>query len=544
LVGSVGEPLPGVEVRIIHPNDQGIGEVIARGPNVMAGYYENKEATDATIIDGWLHTGDLGTIDEAGNLFLVGRSKDLIVGPSGKNVYPDELEELYRHNDYIKELSIVGLPDEDGERIACLVVPDYEFEESLSRSQVHSRIEEHFRDISSALPVYKRVQWSQFYDDDLPRTGTRKVKRREVISILQKRIVETTPVRVAASDSSRNEWLTEIVSQVSGKPVSTIQKTTTFDELGFDSLMYNELGAAIEASGRKIPSLSGLTAVTNIQSLAEFLSAGTRAVLSTERASKQLKKKEDEIEFPAIIQEAGSLGLDIIQKIFYRKVMDVEIQGKSNIPAHTNFIVAPNHCSHLDMGLVKTAMDEAGKNLVAVAAADYFFDNKYKKAFFENFTNLIPMERKGSLRESLQMAHNHLHHGYNLLIFPEGTRSPTGAIQEFKSSLGYLALRTGKGILPVYLDGTFEAMPKGSSYIKSRQLGVRFGPFLSYELLEKLTRGLPKNDAYRLITAVAQRIVQRMKDGLDPAVDLNAIRRQWSREQHHPQIEAAPVTGD
>jgi long-chain acyl-CoA synthetase len=189
-------------------------------------------------------------------------------------------------------------------------------------------------------------------------------------------------------------------------------------------------------------------------------------------------------------------------------------------------------------------MDESGKNLVAVAAADYFFDNKYKKAFFENFTNLIPMERKGSLRESLQMAHDHLHHGYNLLIFPEGTRSTTGEIQEFKSSLGYLALRTGKGILPVYLKGTHDAMPKGSSYIKSRKLGVRFGPFLSYELLEKLTRGLPKNDAYRLITAVAQRIVQRMKDGLDPAVDLNSIRRQWSREQQHPQIEAAPVTGD
>jgi long-chain acyl-CoA synthetase len=544
LVGSVGEPLPGVEVKIIHPNEQGIGEVVARGPNVMAGYFENNEATDATIIDGWLHTGDLGTIDEAGNLFLVGRSKDLIVGASGKNVYPDELEELYRHNDFIKELSIVGLPDEDGERIACLVVPDYEFEQSLSRSQVHSRIEEHFRDISSGLPVYKRVQWLQFYDEDLPRTGTRKVKRREVISILQKRIVETTPARVAPSDFSRNEWLTEIVSQVCGKPVSGIQDTTTFDELGFDSLMYNELGAAIEASGRRIPSLSGLTSVTNIQSLAEFLNAGTRAVLAAERSSKQLKKKEDEIEFPTILQEAGSLGLDVIQKIFYRKIMDVEIQGKSNIPSHTNSIVAPNHCSHLDMGLVKTAMDEAGKNLVAVAAADYFFDNKYKKAFFENFTNLIPMERKGSLRESLQMAHDHLHYGYNLLIFPEGTRSPTGEIQEFKSSLGYLALRTGKGILPVYLAGTYDAMPKGSSYIKSRKIGVRFGPFLSYELLEKLTRGLPKNDAYRLITAVAQRIVQRMKDGLDPAVDLNSIRRQWGREQQHPQIEAAPVTGD
>jgi long-chain acyl-CoA synthetase len=154
------------------------------------------------------------------------------------------------------------------------------------------------------------------------------------------------------------------------------------------------------------------------------------------------------------------------------------------------------------------------------------------------------MERKGSLRESLQLAHDHLHHGYNLLIFPEGTRSVSGQIQEFKSSLGYLALRSKKGILPVHLSGTFEAMPKGSSYIKRKPLGVRFGPFLSHELLERVTRGLPKNDAYRLITAIVQRMVERMRDGLNPAIDLNTIRRQWTREQQHPQIEAAPVSGD
>ena len=539
LVGSVGEALPGVEVKILHPNEQGIGQVIARGPNVMAGYYENKEATASTIIDGWLHTGDLGFIDSDGNLFLVGRSKDLIVGPSGKNVYPDELEDLYQHHDFIKELSIVGLPDEDGERIACLVVPDYEFNESLTKTQVHAKIEEHFREISSGLPVYKRVQWIQFYDQDLPRTGTRKVKRREIISLLQQRIANA-PAKPAVGEGTHTGWLAELVAQVSGKPVPMIHETTTFDELGFDSLMYNELGAAIEATGRKLPEASSLSGITNIKELADFVHAGSRAVVSVER---RVKKTDSDVQLPDLLQDAGSFGLDLIQKFFYKKVMDVEIQGKANVPVHTNFIVAPNHASHLDMGVVKTAMGDAGKNLVAVAAADYFFDNRYKRAFFENFTNLIPMERKGSLRESLQLAHDHLHHGYNLLLFPEGTRSVDGKLQEFKSSLGYLALRARRGILPVYISGTFDAMPKGSSYIKSRKLGVRFGPFLSHELLERFTKGLPKNDAYRLITAVVQRVVERMRDGLDPAIDLNTIRRQWSRHQQ-PQIEAAPVTGD
>ncbi|MGH9857102.1 MAG: 1-acyl-sn-glycerol-3-phosphate acyltransferase, partial [Acidobacteriota bacterium] len=325
----------------------------------------------------------------------------------------------------------MGLPDEDGERIACLIVPDYEFDETVPRSQVRTKIEEHFREVSASLPVYKRVQWLQFQDEELPRTGTRKVKRREVISMLQKRIADA-PARPAITEAQTG-WLTSLVSQVCGKPAEMILETTTFDELGFDSLMYNELGAAIEASGRKIPEASNLSGITNVKELADFLRTGSRSLVTVER---RLKKKEEDIELPSLVQSAGSLGLDFIQKLFYKRVMNVAIEAPANIPVHTNFIVAPNHASHLDMGLVKTALGDAGQNLAAVAAADYFFDNKYKKAFFENFTNLIPMERKGSLSESLQLAHDHLHHGYNLLIFPEGTRSPNGQIQEFKSSLG------------------------------------------------------------------------------------------------------------
>src|SRR5258705_11416920 len=108
--GSVGRHLPGIDVRIDSPDGHGIGEVIAKGPNVMAGYFENPDATSQTIINGWLHTGDLGRIDEEGNLYIVGRKKEMILGPSGENVYPDELEDVYGDSDYIKEITVVGLP--------------------------------------------------------------------------------------------------------------------------------------------------------------------------------------------------------------------------------------------------------------------------------------------------------------------------------------------------------------------------------------------------------------------------------------------------
>jgi long-chain acyl-CoA synthetase len=94
IAGSVGKALPGIELRIDNPDNEGIGEVCARGPNVMAGYFADREATDATLVDGWLHTGDLGRLDADGQLYLVGRKKDVIIDAHGKNAYPDELEEL------------------------------------------------------------------------------------------------------------------------------------------------------------------------------------------------------------------------------------------------------------------------------------------------------------------------------------------------------------------------------------------------------------------------------------------------------------------
>ncbi len=185
LTGSVGRPLPGVEVRIADPDATGVGEVIARGPNVMLGYYSDEAATRSALVERWLYTGDLGKIDDDGNLYLVGRSKEIIVDTNGKNVYPDELEEIYSNSPYVKELSIVGLADGIGEKVACLVVADDEYDIALSREELRRQVEEHFREVSASLPYYKRVKVLQFTEDELPRTATRKVKRAEIVAILQ-----------------------------------------------------------------------------------------------------------------------------------------------------------------------------------------------------------------------------------------------------------------------------------------------------------------------------------------------------------------------
>src|SRR5204862_1914109 len=197
----VGKPRPGVEIRIAEPDAAGIGEVIARGPNVMLGYYRNEQATQGALVSRWLYTGDLGRLDDDGNLYLVGRSKEIIVDTNCKNVYPDEVEEVYQDSPYIKELSVIGLPDGIGEKVACMVVPDHEYDIALSRVDLRQKIEEHFREVSAKLPYYKRVKLLHFTDDELPRTATRKVKRREVVKMMQA-LEERT-----RSDDARGEEL-------------------------------------------------------------------------------------------------------------------------------------------------------------------------------------------------------------------------------------------------------------------------------------------------------------------------------------------------
>ena len=113
--GSVAFALPDVEIKIDEPNEQGIGEVIVKGPNIMLGYYDNKEATDEVLIDGWFHTGDLGYYDKDGYLFITGRKKNVIVLKNGKNIYPEELEILIARLPYVAENMVFGRPTDDND---------------------------------------------------------------------------------------------------------------------------------------------------------------------------------------------------------------------------------------------------------------------------------------------------------------------------------------------------------------------------------------------------------------------------------------------
>jgi long-chain acyl-CoA synthetase len=520
--GTVGKALPGIELRILEPDNDGVGEVLARGPSIMAGYFGDKESTDAVLKEGWLYTGDLGRLDAEGRLYLVGRKKDVIIDANGKNVYPDELEEVYGDHAHIKELSIVGLPDEaGGEKVACLCVPDYL---ERPREEVRRELEEHFRKKGHEMPFYRRVKVLRFTDMELPRTSSRKVKRKQVVEELKK-----LDRLVASGDKARervqhagtggvSDWLYPLIAEVVNRPLADIRPEAHLSgDLGVDSLMLTELSVALEQAGVPLPTVNDLTHVQTVEDLRKLVLASGRKPSAETRArdiSREAAKHEElEIPVPEPLVTLGRHVVRLGQQAIFGGLFDVKVTGKPFIPQNRNFLVIANHTSHLDMGLVKLVLGEQGQRLTTIAARDYFFDTPLKRAYFENFTDLIPMDRHGSLRESLRMAGSALQQGYNLLIFPEGTRSVTGELLEFKPTLGYLSLTYNVDVLPIYLKGAYAALPKGSMLPKSRELEGHIGPVLKHEMLRAKTQGMSRSESYRYATSLAEDSIKALAAG-------------------------------
>ncbi len=186
--GSIGPPLPGIDMKIDTPDADGIGEILVKGANVMKEYYKNPEATQAVLRGGYFYTGDLGRVDDEGYFTIVGRIKSLIVTAGGKNIYPDELEAMLNRNPYILENIVIAVEDRKGNtRPGAIVVPNYdaigsvpELSEKLTDETIREFIGTEVKKIFADLPDYKRILDFQVRNEELPKTSTRKVKRHMV----------------------------------------------------------------------------------------------------------------------------------------------------------------------------------------------------------------------------------------------------------------------------------------------------------------------------------------------------------------------------
>jgi long-chain acyl-CoA synthetase len=374
------------------------------------------------------------------------------------------------------------------------------------------------------------------YDASLPRTATRKVKREEVRAILRRMIAASARAEGQASDAGP---VRQAIAGVRGVAIESVAGDATLQgDLGFDSLMLTELLEALEArSGSAIDpaELQACRTVAEVEAL-----VGTLATRPAKLAESRTKKIEDtdstQIVVPPQVQEAGKQLIGKLQDAFYSQMMKSRVYGRAYIPHNRATIVVANHASHLDMGFVRHALGKYGEDIVSLAAQDYFFESGIKRAFFENLTNLKAIDRGGSLRATLRQAGEVIASGKTVLIFPEGTRSATGEVGEFKPLIGHLALTRGVDVLPIFLGGTHASMPKGALLPTRREIVARIGPPLTIADLRRLTEGMAFADAAREVARLARGAVTALRDG--DVVDLRRAKKDAPvlTERQHPLV--------
>ena len=191
-VGSIGRPIPHVEARIDEADDDGVGELVVKGPNVMLGYYNNKKATESVMEDGWFHTGDLARIDEDGYIFICGRKKSVIVLKNGKNIYPEEMEGLVNKIEGVKESFIFGkqqTDDKDNIKIHVKIVFDKEIMKEAykveNEEEIYRVLAEKIKEVNSVMPKYKAIRGIIVSEEPLIKTTTGKIKRQANLELME-----------------------------------------------------------------------------------------------------------------------------------------------------------------------------------------------------------------------------------------------------------------------------------------------------------------------------------------------------------------------
>ena len=498
VIGSVGPSLPGVDIKILSPDETGTGEILVRGPILMKGYYRNPEATGQTIQDGWFHTGDLGRLDAKGNLFVTGRAKEVIVLPNGKNIYPDELEMHYGQSPYIREIAVIGVfsSQERGERLHAIVVPDFDYLKAQKIVNAREILRDEIAGLSKQLPKYKRLMSYQVQGEPLLRTTTRKIKRIEL-----KRLVESgelKPAETAPAPSAPGTDDMAVLESAVGQEVlhclrhsyhrdQPIEPNMNLElDLGFDSMERVELLADLEQLlNLELPEDFSAEIFT-VRDLIVQLERQAGVVTKTGPSSRQNWKTilSDENlsrgDTPPMRMSGTPASifkyicLKLIDLLLFRTLLRLEAHGLEHLPQKGPFLICPNHLSYLDpFVLVATLPYRVFRNVFFVGYSA-FFVNWFMK-LMARLMNIVPVDPDAHLLRAMKAGAYGLRKGLILGIFPEGGRSYDGQLMEFKKGAAILSRELSAPVVPVCIQGTYQVWPRDSMRIRPHKVRLLYG---------------------------------------------------------------------
>jgi long-chain acyl-CoA synthetase len=493
--GTVGSPIAGVQVRIA-PD----GEVLVRGDNVTSGYYNAPGETSAAFEDGWLHTGDIGSLDESGRLTIKGRKKEMIVTPEGLNVFPEDVERAINSQPGAIESAVVGVSAGGAreERVHAVMV----LQENADADAI-------VRSANASLEDHQRIRsFSIWPGDALPRTeGTAKLRRKDI-----QRWVSGAPVSAESRTRGGAASVAEVVSRFAHQ--RTITPETTIEELGLSSLERVELMMALEealdvsidegefASARTIGDLQRITLDRGAEG-AET-QRGAEAQRTTDaRPEVRARESREAFEFPrwnrslparAIRRASLPTWILPLARVFAWTRVE-GLQHLSGVPGPVIF--AANHQSHLDTPVILWALPASWRYRVAPAMAKEFFKAHFfpeqhtRRQWVTNslnyylaalFFNAFPLpQREAGTRQTLRYAGELVTDGYSILIFPEGRRPHEGGIGPFRPGVGMMASRLRVPVVPVRIDGLDRVLHPTATMARPGRVRVAFGEPLQLE---------------------------------------------------------------
>lgn len=453
-IGYVGKPLPGIEVKI----DEA-GEICVRGDNVMQGYYHREQETAAILRDGWLHTGDRGTLGKHG-LKITGRLKEIIVTPNGKNINPEEVErEMLLFSPIFKEVGIFM----NNDLLQVVIRPEMSELRDKYIENMEKVIKGVVNDFNQTLPSYKRLKQIHIVSAELPKTRLGKIQHFKLESLIQN--PERKEPEKEDAKSKVYEALKQYIESETGKVVHA-QDHFEID-LAMDSLSRVALVAFVQSAFGVNLGEEQLDQLNTLQSLSEYIE-------EKHQSQQQLRKNTSwkhilldklpdiKLSKPGFIHFMSSVICDFLVRILYR----CKAKGQINIPNEPCIIVA-NHRSALDGVFIKSQMKHQQ------ARRTYFFAKaKHWKSSFAQFmaekNNVILMDINKNLTSSLQQMSAALKKGKNVLIFPEGTRSKNNRLNEFKETFAILSRTLNVPVVPVAIEGSERAVYKGMLFPRLR----------------------------------------------------------------------------
>ncbi len=467
---SIGKVLEGREMKL----DEN-GEILVRGANVAAGYWQGNEMKSVLGEDGWFRTGDLGALDADGNLYFKGRKKNVIVNREGMNIYPDDLEAALRQQPEVRDCVVVGL-DEGGnaEPVAVLLLHHAAADVAAIVARANGNLAQ----------FQQMRRWLVWPEEDFPRTPTQKPKIGVIQQAVQQKFTSAGVVAPAQGG------LGELISRITGRPTGTLGADAKLEgDLNLSSMDRVELMSALEDRYQVDLSEANFAQVNTVGELERLLHEPQRA-------------QQSGYQYPRWAQQWP---VRWIRNFFYYLLSlpatlimaHPTIIGRENLEGIDGpLLITCNHVTYIDVGFVLIAMPARIRNRLAVGmlgerlwsmwrppASMNVFARWWQQAGYYLVValfNVFPLPQQSGVRESFAFAGESVDRGYSVVVFPEGRRTQDGKPSPFRSGVGMLAQKLNVPVIPLRIDGLFDLKQSGRKIARPGELKVMIGKPLRF----------------------------------------------------------------